>query len=51
MSQDERHVNDEYHGSIYLPPAIHAILDTPAVQRLGLLVQLGVANFTCKFLV
>ena len=48
MSRDERNVNDEIHGDIHIPPAVHAILDTAGVQRLGQLVQLGAAKETCK---
>ena len=48
MSQDERNVNDEIHGSILIPPAVHAILDTVPVQRLGSLHQLGCAFYACK---
>lgn len=49
MSQDERNINDEIHGSIPIPPAVHAILDTVPVQRLGSLHQLGCASLTCQF--
>jgi HD superfamily phosphohydrolase len=48
MSRDERNVNDEIHDWFPIPPAIHAILDTVAVQRLGSLMQLGVARMTCE---
>jgi HD superfamily phosphohydrolase len=43
MSRDERDTNDEVHEVIHIPPAIQTVLDTPPVQRLVNLKQLGCA--------
>jgi len=44
-SRDERECNDVVHGDVSMPPAVHAVLDTPPVQRLRNLLQLGCASY------
>lgn len=43
MTKDIREVNDVVHTDIKIPPAVQRILDTPPVQRLNNLTQLGVS--------
>lgn len=43
MSRDSRESNDIVHENISIPPAVQVILDTPPVQRLVNLKQLGCA--------
>ena len=43
MSRDSREANDIIHGTIKIPPAVQVILDSPPVQRLANLKQLGCA--------
>lgn len=42
---DKRRTNDEIHSSVQLGPVLTAILDTPPMQRLRGLSQLGTAEF------
>ena len=44
MSRDQRRrCNDEVHSSVEIPPAVQVVLDSPPVQRLVNLTQLGCA--------
>ena len=43
MSADTRECNDIVHHGISIPPAVQVVLDTPPVQRLVNLKQLGCA--------
>eukprot|EP00547_Thalassionema_nitzschioides_P014811 CAMPEP_0194247646 /NCGR_PEP_ID=MMETSP0158-20130606/16910_1 /TAXON_ID=33649 /ORGANISM="Thalassionema nitzschioides, Strain L26-B" /LENGTH=693 /DNA_ID=CAMNT_0038983773 /DNA_START=212 /DNA_END=2289 /DNA_ORIENTATION=+ len=45
MSRDSRESNDVVHENISIPPAVQVILDSPPVQRLANLKQLGCAFF------
>ena len=44
MSRDDREANDIIHENIAIPPAVQIILDSPPVQRLANLKQLGCAS-------
>ncbi|KAK1738372.1 deoxynucleoside triphosphate triphosphohydrolase [Skeletonema marinoi] len=43
MKNETRKCNDEVHGEVTIPPAVQIVLDSPAVQRLANLKQLGCA--------
>lgn len=43
MKTETRKCNDEVHGEVTIPPAVQVVLDSPAVQRLANLKQLGCA--------
>jgi HD superfamily phosphohydrolase len=43
VKYEQRKCNDEVHGEVTIPPAVQIVLDSPAVQRLANLKQLGCA--------
>ena len=43
VKYETRKCNDEVHGEVTIPPAVQIVLDSPAVQRLANLKQLGCA--------
>ena len=45
LYRDNRRTNDEIHSTINLGPVVTCILDTPPMQRLRFLKQLGCADF------